>query len=339
SDTPRKGIIPYGPWHDNMSLGPVGPWNHKWANKTLTPNNVNQWPGHERWYDLRSSPFNSEFTVHQNNGVAAMLYGFLKSGPGSYSYGDNNPPDDTDGPITLEAEEYTSKSAGSGNYSSANWQAFNDGQASNGQYMMVPDNNNQNANSSLTGPHLDYSVNIAQSGKHYLWVRMIAPNPGDDSCIPAIDGSSLGVWHTGTSADWTWKKYEIFNLDTGNRTLSIYMREDGIQLDKIILTDDAEYRPDANARVATKEKPLGLSEFEVPIESLKIYPNPAHGIIQIQVLQQATVQVYNSMGRLMQQAALKPGQSEIDVSKLSPGIYVVSTTQSGLRQSQRLILK
>ena len=341
SDTPRKGIIPYGPWHDNMSLGPVGPWNHKWASKTLTPTNVNQWPGHERWYDLRSSPFNSEFTVHQNNGVAAMLYGFLKNGPGSYSYGNNNPPDDngTDGPITLEAEEYTSKSAGSGNYSSSNWQAFNDGQASNGQYMIVPDDNNQNAYSSLTGPHLDYSINITQSGAHYLWVRVIAPNPGDDSCIPAIDGSSLGVWHTGTSADWTWKKHKIFNLDAGNRTFSIYMREDGIQLDKIVLTDDAEYHPDANARVATKEKSSGLSEFEVPIASLKIYPNSAYGTIQVQVPQKATVQIYNSMGRLMKQVALQPGQSALDVSKLSPGIYVVSTTQPGQRQSQRLILK
>ena len=91
-ETPRKGIIPYGPWHDELSLGPVGPWNHKWATKTLTPSNIDQWPGHERWYDLRSSPFTGEFTVHQNNGVAAMVYGFLKNGPGTYRGGDNNPP-------------------------------------------------------------------------------------------------------------------------------------------------------------------------------------------------------------------------------------------------------
>ena len=91
-DTPRKGIIPYGPWHDESSLGPIGPWNHKWANKTLTPNSVDQWPGHERWYDLRSSPFTSEFTVHQNNGVAAVVYGFLKNGPGSYRGGESSTP-------------------------------------------------------------------------------------------------------------------------------------------------------------------------------------------------------------------------------------------------------
>ena len=114
-ETPRKGIIPYGPWHDELSLGPVGPWNHKWANKTLTPSNVKQWPGHERWYDLRSSPFTSEFTVHQNNGVAAMVYGFLKNGPGTYRGGDNNPP-------VVTAPSNLSATATAADQASLSWQ-------------------------------------------------------------------------------------------------------------------------------------------------------------------------------------------------------------------------
>jgi hypothetical protein len=39
------------------------------------------WPGHERWFDIRNAPLNSEFTIHQNTVVAAFVYGFLTEGP------------------------------------------------------------------------------------------------------------------------------------------------------------------------------------------------------------------------------------------------------------------
>ncbi len=39
-----------------------------------------QWPGHERWFDMRVSPLSSEFTIHQNTVIAAFVYGFLTDG-------------------------------------------------------------------------------------------------------------------------------------------------------------------------------------------------------------------------------------------------------------------
>ncbi|WP_404425383.1 glycoside hydrolase family 9 protein [Nibricoccus sp. IMCC34717] len=79
----QPGIIPYGPWtRKEMLGGTLGPWANDWPSSTVYPQ-IDQWPGHERWFDQYTSPLGSEFTVHQTNGVAAVAYGFLcaKGGP------------------------------------------------------------------------------------------------------------------------------------------------------------------------------------------------------------------------------------------------------------------
>ena len=71
----HPGIIPYGPWKKMKEHG-QGPWDSDWPNKTVHPH-IDQWPGNERWFDNRCCPLSSEFTVHQNTGPAAALFGYL----------------------------------------------------------------------------------------------------------------------------------------------------------------------------------------------------------------------------------------------------------------------
>lgn len=73
--TIHPGIIPYGPWRKERTEG-QGPWDQAWPHKTVYPP-IDSWPGNERWFDNRCSPMNSEFTVHQNAGPAAALFGYL----------------------------------------------------------------------------------------------------------------------------------------------------------------------------------------------------------------------------------------------------------------------
>ena len=73
--TYQPGLIPYGPWRKQTDK-PIGPWDQGWPHYTVYPA-IDEWPGNERWFDNRNSPMNSEFTVHQNNGPAAALYGLL----------------------------------------------------------------------------------------------------------------------------------------------------------------------------------------------------------------------------------------------------------------------
>ena len=73
----HPGVVPYGAFR-NSSSGPAqGPWASDWAEQTVYPAGINNWPGHERWFDNRNCPITSEFTIHQTTGVAAAIYGFL----------------------------------------------------------------------------------------------------------------------------------------------------------------------------------------------------------------------------------------------------------------------
>jgi len=71
----HPGIIPYSPWRKEKDQG-EGPWASDWPNKTLHPA-IDAWPGNERWFSNRCSPLASEFTIHQNTGPAAAIFGFL----------------------------------------------------------------------------------------------------------------------------------------------------------------------------------------------------------------------------------------------------------------------
>jgi hypothetical protein len=79
------GITPYGPWRDQPGGSVIGPWDLQWSYKTLYPDGIENWPGHERWFNNYTTPVNAEFTVHQNTVLSAVVYGYLCDEPdGSY---------------------------------------------------------------------------------------------------------------------------------------------------------------------------------------------------------------------------------------------------------------
>lgn len=71
----HPGLIPYGPWRKEQEQG-QGPWSQFWPYKTVYPG-IDAWPGAERYFSNRCAPMESEFTVHQNLGPAAAIFGFL----------------------------------------------------------------------------------------------------------------------------------------------------------------------------------------------------------------------------------------------------------------------
>jgi endoglucanase len=79
------GITPYGPWRDQSGGSTIGPWDLRWPYKTLYPEGIEYWPGHERWFNNYTTPVNAEFTIHQNTVLSAVVYGYLCDEPdGSY---------------------------------------------------------------------------------------------------------------------------------------------------------------------------------------------------------------------------------------------------------------
>jgi hypothetical protein len=68
------GLIPYAHWFKDTQGN--GPWDRGWPHHTVHPA-IDEWPGAERYFPNRCSPMGSEFTIHQQSGPAAAIYGFL----------------------------------------------------------------------------------------------------------------------------------------------------------------------------------------------------------------------------------------------------------------------
>ena len=118
--------------------------------------------------------------------------------------------------------------------------------------IMWPDYYNQSS-------RLDYQVTLARSGVYQVWIRGMAWS-GSDTCIPGLDGTgwagsanpSGSLWvPVVTPTSWAWGRSDglsgenvtVAAAEPGPHTFSIWMREDGIIVDKILLTTDPDYVP------------------------------------------------------------------------------------------------
>jgi hypothetical protein len=72
--------------------------------------------------------------------------------------------------------------------------------------------------------------------------------------------------------------------------------------------------------------------FQAPhsVKSLEIFPNPAIQSVQLNLIEPADIQVFNTQGQWLQQLKLQPGET-LDMAGFQPGVYqVVARTNSGV---------
>jgi endoglucanase len=77
------GIIPYGPFEKANDFVWFGVYSHISCFYSIYPLGAINWPAHERWFNSRYAVATGEFTIHQTNAPAAMVYGALCSSPGT----------------------------------------------------------------------------------------------------------------------------------------------------------------------------------------------------------------------------------------------------------------
>jgi len=136
------------------------------------------------------------------------------------------------------------------------------GYSGSGFMAALPDSGRANsaANVLTNGPKLDFKIVFNAPGTNYIWLRGSDPfgggagdsvHAGLNGVIPASATRIDGTPSFNIATGWNW----VSNLqgDTsrafvevpsaGEHTFSLYMREDGFQVDKLILTTDAAYTP------------------------------------------------------------------------------------------------
>lgn len=154
---------------------------------------------------------------------------------------------------------------------------------------------------------IDYNVYFNTTGRYYVWVRAFSTGSEDNGCHVGLDGNwpASGArmqWCAGKN-DWTWESKQrtdanhcgeaqkiYLDVDSpGLHTFSISMREDGFEIDKIVLsktyTKPTGTGPDEKQRDGETTGDVAISgelkrwhkvslTFDGPASSETATPNP-----------------------------------------------------------------
>ncbi len=177
------------------------------------------------------------------------------------------------GVASLEAEHFTSNTAQGGH----SWAQQSNGSASGGSTLLAtPDNGAANNTGYVsTSPRLDFQVTFEQAGTYYVWVRGKASGANSwesDSIHVGLDGGAVDsadrISSFGTSFGWSRDTLDgsvatLSVATAGPHTVNAWMREDGFEVDKIVLTNSSGFTPTGlgpDETVDTGEPPTCTSE-------------------------------------------------------------------------------
>jgi hypothetical protein len=105
-----------------------------------------------------------------------------------------------------------------------------------------------------TSPELRYSINFTTTGTYYTWLRGYASNGGGDSVYVSLNDQPAATLTGFAPRQWSWAnsnasqggRFTIQVTTPGLHTLHIWQREDGLRLDRILLTTNSSYIPSGN---------------------------------------------------------------------------------------------
>ncbi|WP_258525799.1 glycosyl hydrolase 115 family protein [Paenibacillus sp. YN15] len=127
-------------------------------------------------------------------------------------------------------------------------------QSDTGMAMRLPDLGGQwseNAEFPVYSPELTYKINFGNTGTYNVWLRWRYVDNASDSIRGGLDGS-LGNFSTDVffsnnlDEKWHWKNVGKVSVATaGEHSFNLWMREDGLYVDRIYLTKSSETPTDA----------------------------------------------------------------------------------------------
>lgn len=203
---------------------------------------------------------------------------------------------------------------------------------------------------------LQYQVVFESTGTFYVWLRLWALEDGRAVYVGSgVQSTRIGVAAQEVpSTAWTWQGHknpdrpaQVFIDQAGEKTFSIWMREDGLSIDRIILTTDPAYIPEGIGPAESPRSALVTSRIfpsppDLPdpgpgqrpekLQVHGVYPNPAAAgatlIVDVAEAGVAAGGIYDMLGRRVMRVepqAITAGLHQkilLDTSSLSPGVYL-----------------
>lgn len=103
-------------------------------------------------------------------------------------------------------------------------------------------------------PRMEYSVKMTKTGTHYVWIRANAPKNTSNSLHIGLNNKTLSLDGFDPKKKWIWKRAGTLNVAApGQRVITVWMRESGIAVDKIVLSTDKSFKP---TRKGPRESPV-----------------------------------------------------------------------------------
>ncbi|MEZ4700751.1 MAG: FG-GAP-like repeat-containing protein [Rhodothermales bacterium] len=156
------------------------------------------------------------------------------------------------GMVVMEAEHFHDNIArGADSWAAASANAG----ASGASYMVsTPDDGTQiDSGVETSSPEFSFDVEFTTTGDYYIWARVWADNNRANSGYAGVDGAvvpNANGLTVATFSAWTWVTVQkgstpvSVNIGSaGAHTVHVWMREDGLAVDKVLLTTDAGFTP------------------------------------------------------------------------------------------------
>jgi len=145
---------------------------------------------------------------------------------------------ESNGTVVIEAEGFSAQAARS---DASAWITSTTLAGASGSYIESPELG-ANTATWTTGASVSYDISFSTPGTYYLHARFQAATTSGDSFFFGTNGTEIGVDNTGVSTAWVWDNDEsepIVITAPGTYTLTLARREDGIKIDRFLLTTDA----------------------------------------------------------------------------------------------------
>jgi hypothetical protein len=164
---------------------------------------------------------------------------------------------ETNGLVVIEAENYSSTTAGNGSAAGESWQLqTGNGSLGTGYMQALPDSGIY-INSPVieaNAPKLSYKVHFETSGTYYLWLKCTGPSKSGDRIHYGLNGVSISTnandsINTGLTGVFGWcsttttGRPSIQIPSSGSYSIDLWMAEDGAEVDRLLLTTNMNYTP------------------------------------------------------------------------------------------------
>ena len=161
----------------------------------------------------------------------------------------------SNGEVSIEAEEYSMCAFGEGRSINHEWVSVEHINSSGNMYLTAMPDEKVHMKEER-GPGLHYDVYFPDNGTYYVWISMRGNSYGNDTIglnwnlnDTESDMTIIASFAWNSYGQWEWEPQtseEPLNISVSGgetATLTVWMREDGVQFDRLIISSNPEYDP------------------------------------------------------------------------------------------------